>query len=576
MGIPTQFDQGGAVPKVPSFGQALGATIGGYISKLPSAISDVGGTINSIVKKNPNPIVQPNSNDVQNALIHQVSGAGAKPTTSPGIINNPPKTQVLGDITGGQSDHQATVGLLNSQLDALQKSLRNAQSQGVSANDNTTQLDSSGNRVTPQNPTTLPINGSTTGAKTTNGMVNTPANTSTTPSATTISPTFPGIISGLVSKSSQPSADYTETKKNADQYNEALKTSRINEAQGLASNAGNPIPLEFQQGRGQILQNQYTQEQNALGQAYNAATAQQGAANTQQGLQQTGLTSAAGFAQPVGQFGMLTNPQTGEPLNTQVFQSAIQQAQQLVNSGTPVNDPSVQSLLSPFGFVGPLAFNQAMQAQQGSGWNPAAQSAATSQNISQGTQSQGQAYDLNLGLQQLKTVKPMITNFLSASGINSTDSPLYNQPINTYIQKLGNPAAMTQYAYMINDLQKFASQMLAAGGGGTPTGVQAATQLMDPSMLSMKQIQSALDTLDTLGTNQVSVLQSQASASLGGNRGQYAGNPATTSTSTPVAAPSTSPGSGITNPVTQGAIGGGINAWSELYGIAKAFLSQLF
>lgn len=412
-------------------------------------------------------------------------------------------------------------------------------------------------------------------------------------SASNLSPNQTTANAALMAKAQGPTPEYLAATAEANKYNAALGQSRINEARGLAANAENPIPLEFQQGRGQIQQSQYAQEQAALGAAYQGAVQQQNAANVQQNTQQSGLVSAGGLAntqqqqqigglsnaasysQPVSQFGMLTNPMTGAPLNTQVFQSAIQQAQQLINSGVPADSQQIQALTSPFGFVGPMALNNMMQAQatsQGGSWNPSAQSAGAQQTLSQGTNTQGQAYALNLGLQQLKTIQPVITNFLQASGINSTDSPLYNQPINNYIQKLGNPAATTQYQYMLNDLQKFASQMLSAGGGGTPTGTQAATDLMNPGLLSMSQIQSALNTLDTLGTNQVAVLQNQAKAS--GVSG-YAGNPAAVSTSTPVASPSNSPGAGVTSPLGQAAAGTGLDVGSWALNTAKNLGSEL-
>lgn len=338
---------------------------------------------------------------------------------------------------------------------------------------------------------------------------------------------------------------------------EDLKNFQTQYAQQTGANSAAPIPLEFSQGRNQVLANQY----NAALPAYQGAVTN---SLTSQG-QQIGAANQAGtLAQPVGQFGLLTNPQTGQPLNTGVFQSAIQQAQQLVNSGTPVNDPSVQALLSPFGFVGPLAFNQAMQSSQGGGWNPAAQSAVTNQNITQGVDTQQQAYSLNLGLQQLKTVQPLIQNFLKTSGINPTDVPAMNAQIGTYIANLKNPAATAQYQYMVNDLQKFASQMLSAGAGGTPTGIQAATELMNPQNLSMSQIQYALNTLDTLGTNQVAVLQQQSKASLGNQPSQYAGNPAAVSNNIPIA-PDNPAAAGVkSNIFVEGGAGAGMNIFSTL------------
>lgn len=545
--------------------------------------------------------------------------------TNPGAItmNTQPSAPAVKSVTttyhppttGTATNYPPTSGVVTDQMKTDAQNQLNSQMSTMSSTAKTpAELAAAGAPTLPGSPYANQNTSGYNSGSTFPGLLGSLASSATTPNpvvsaamaglfgASQPSANYDSALAGLLNKSQGPSAEYLAATENANRYNEALKQSRINEAKGLTDNSMNPISLDSMTGRSLILQNQYGLEQSALGQAYNAATAQQGQANTQQGLEQqgltsagnlantqqglqqsgynqagnlaqaqqglkqSGLTSAAGLAQPVGQFGMLTNPQTGQPLNTQIFQSAIQQAQQLVNSGTPVNDPSVQALLSPFGFVGPLAFNSAMQASQGSGWNPAVQNATAGQNISQGTVTQGQAYNLNLGLQQLKTIQPIINNFLSTAGISPTDVPAMNAQIGTYIANLKNPAAATQYQYMINDLQKFASQMLSAGAGGTPTGVQAATDLMNPQNLSMNQIKYALSTLDTLGTNQVAILQQQSAASLGGNTG-YAGNPASVSTNIPAAPANPASGGINSNPFVEAGVGSAINLWNQFASI---------
>lgn len=391
------------------------------------------------------------------------------------------------------------------------------------------------------------------------------------------------LIAQLQARSQAPSADYLAQQAQANQYNEALKQSRMNEAQGLASNASNPIPLEFQQGRAQVLQSQYAQEQAALGSAFQGAATLQGAANTQQGLEQQGLGTAAGFAQPVGQFGMLTNPLTGQPLNSGLLSGPVQQAVQLVKNGADPQGSAVQSLLSPLGLAGQSQFTAALQGSSGGTYNPSAQSAAVNQNVAQGTQAQGQAFQLDTALKQTSTIEPLFTSILSSSGINSTDSPLYNQPINNYLAKLGNPAAVAQYNLLLNSLQKFSSQIVGAGGVGTPTGVQAATDLQNPGNLSLAQIKYYLDTLKTDGGNQLSVLQRQTNSSYGGNVGQYSGNPANPSSGITVAPQSTAIGGGATTPGSQfvGGIALGAGSWAlgqakNLGGEVASFIAGLF
>jgi len=125
---------------------------------------------------------------------------------------------------------------------------------------------------------------------------------------------YGGLITDLANRSQQSGQDYQNQMAEANRYNEALKMSRTNEAKGLAGNAQNPIPLQFQHGRGQVLQSQYAQEQAALGAGYQGAANLAGQANTQQGLQLQGLSTAAGLASPqqAGPTNVPFNPLTGQ------------------------------------------------------------------------------------------------------------------------------------------------------------------------------------------------------------------------------------------------------------------------
>lgn len=387
---------------------------------------------------------------------------------------------------------------------------------------------------------------------------------------------YGALISALAQRSLQPSQDYQNQQNLANQYNQALTGSRLAEAGALAGNAATPVDQSFGEGRANIIGNRYAQEQAALGSGFQGASTLLGAANTQQGLQQSGLGSAAGLAQPVSQFGMLTNPITGVPLNTGVFQNAVQQAVQLVQNGTPANDPSVTSLLSSFGFVGPLAFQNAMSAMsggQGSVWNPAAQSAAAGQNIAGATNFQQQAVALDTGLKNMRTVAPLITQAASQVGINPTDASMYNAPINTYISQIQNSGGFANFQAMINDVQRYSSQIISSGADLTPTGVTAATALMSPQNLSISQIQSYLGTLDQLGTNQLAILQQQAQASGGSSAGYY-GNPANV-TSGYTAPQSNALGGNITSPGGQFAAGAGLGVLGSFENIGSTVLSFL-
>lgn len=348
---------------------------------------------------------------------------------------------------------------------------------------------------------------------------------------------YGALIAALAGRGLQDSSEVQKAR-------QALLDSQTNEANQLALNAQNPIPLEFQQGRGQVLQNQFTQQQAALSNALQSATQTQG--------QQIGaLQGAAGLAQPVSQFGMLTNPITGQPLNTGVFQAAVSQAQQLVNNGVPANDPSVQQLLSPFGFVGPLAFNQAMSSMSGGNWNPAAQSVAAGQNLSFQGQTQAQAQNLGIALNQLDALQPKVLDFLNSSPLNPSGVPIWNEQISKYLAEMNNAGLTNQWASMTNEIQNIAQKIISVNNAsGTPTSATEMAAAQDPSSLRGDQLKAVLDTWSNLGKTNLGVYQQQFGQA-GGAGNAYLGGSAQTGQTIGLS-PS---GPGYTDPTLQG-IGG--------------------
>lgn len=593
----TMFDQIGAVAS-----KAVNGLLGSPIGKALDFTNNTGssnpiGTIVQPVSRPPAPkLTTPNGDSIalkNGQPINPGLLTNANASTTPGVIHQTPATPVKsittpdGTITTYHAPTQSSnvsssnpLGLASPEIMPTPASNSNTYSPNTGQNPNGVNL---------PNPLPLPANG---GAQTTNtGNQNPPASDYGATvggliNASNLSPNQTAINAGLINKASGPTQEYLDATANANKYNEALKQSRINEAHGLTANSENPISLDSMTGRSLILQNQYGLEQGALGSAYNAATAQQGqantqqstqqsglvsalgAANTQQAQQQSGLTSAAGFSQPVSQFGLLTNPMTGQPLNTNAFQGAVAQASQLVQNGADPAGSAVQALLSPFGFVGQLAFNQAQGVLGGSGYNPTAQSTAAQTNATQGAEYQQQATQLDTGLKQLKLLQPVATTFLSQSGINPYDTAVYNAPIDDYLKKLGNTGAIQQWNGMVNEINKFSSQVLSAGSGGIPTDISNAISNVDVSHLNASQLKGYLDTLDALGSNQLNVLQGQKGASYGGGYG-YSGASAGTVGSVPVQGVNTTYGSGVDNPLGQLGTGLGTQSASWIKGQAQ-------
>lgn len=358
--------------------------------------------------------------------------------------------------------------------------------------------------------------------------------------------------------------EYKAALDKANSFNDALLKSRTNQAHGLAENAMNPIPLQFQQGRAQVLQNQYGQEQAALGAAYNAATAQQGQANTQQGLQQGAVTTALNATMPQMQFGMLTNPQTGEIVGgqgsnaQQLMGSSLQKAQQMFANGSSFEDAIAQSGLAQFGNLGSSLLSSAIMSGGGGGYNPTAYNTQVGANMQNLSNTQIEAYKVGQNLQQVKALESVMLDYLQKSGVNPSEAQVYNGPINNYLSKIGNPGAAANWALQMGDLKNYTSQLMASGYGGTPTGAESAMINQDPSKLSYKDLKAYLETLSRLGSNRLNVLQ-RGVGDLGGTSAGFSGNQAQQYNSVPVPAASTGAlGTGINSPTLQALAGGAL------------------
>lgn len=308
------------------------------------------------------------------------------------------------------------------------------------------------------------------------------------------SPTYPGLIGQIQQGASQPSQAYTDAVNKAQDVNHQLAQSRLNEAQGLANNANNPIPLEFQQGRAQVMQNQYTQQQNALAGEYQGASNLVGAANTQQGLNQSGLLGAAGLAQPqlagfnqqsfnplTGQFG--SGGQSGSlPLEAQ---NAVNTYAQQVKSGQ-MTRADAESRLSAYGVAGTNALTQALG--QDFNTNASNASAGTTQ---QGQQLQTAASATNQALATLQTL------YNGLPSTSSTSIPGINGVSNSINSLLGS-SALTTYKQTLADARAQLQGVLTASGAATPTGAESAALTYLPDNMSPDQLKQAISNVQQL------------------------------------------------------------------------------
>ncbi len=189
-----------------------------------------------------------------------------------------------------------------------------------------------------------------------------------------------------------------------------------------------PIPLEFQQGREGVLGRLYSSQlsnaqtalQNALtgqGQQIQAGSALLGGGLSSQGQGIGGLGQNTAFAQPQNQFGILTNPLTGEPIN---------------------QNP---------GGLGSVAYTGGQiqgQMQAGANSVPIAQAISKAQPIAQN-----------------------LDTLIQTNHINTADTT-WGNALNNYIRtNVSSDSAITEFGGQINDLAQTLAPALGVPGGAT-------------------------------------------------------------------------------------------------------------
>ncbi len=523
MALGTMFDQ---------IGNGIKNAVKGTEGFLGNAYNDFVGT--------------PGSNSYNAAVKSGIPYAGDQSASSKAYMKSqgstngllPPKTTPQGSPqVDVMSLHQQNIDANKKVADATGKALKD----GSALVDGST---TSTGLIPPYTPPTSPanesINGSTNGSTVNNGIV--------TPGTQTPPPTQnQQAVSGLLNEQQTTDPTYQAAIQKANDL-------QNQESQGVINLGREPMTAgDFMGQSGTLISGLNSEIGNQQALAANALKSKD--------QQITAGNEAASQTSPIAAAPIM-NPQTGQLINPGLVQQAMSAVQQAVANGTDVNnDPNIRAIASSMGFLGASGVLNMMNSL---GTSTTAQSTQAQTNASQGAQYQQQATTLDTGLKQLRLIAPVATTFLSQSGINPSDTAVYNTPIDDYLKKLGNTGAMQQWAGIVNEIQKYSSQVLSAGSGGIPTDVSTALSNVDPSHLNASQLKGYLDTLDTLGGNQLNVLQGQATNSYGGTSG-YSGNPTGTSSSTPVIAPNTSPGSGVQGAGAQAAsgVGLGIASWAK-------------
>jgi hypothetical protein len=304
-------------------------------------------------------------------------------------------------------------------------------------------------------------------------------------------PTYSGLVGNLVEKSSKPSEEYMRYQKQAEdaQKQAAGFTQAVNQA--VADAQTNP---EYSIDTGVGLGNRISQTQGLKMQELNkiaeGARAQAGLATTQQQLQQSGLSSAAGFAQPdqVPYSNQYINPLTGQPVGGGVsgtLSEAVSGVVQKLQSGQMTYNDALNAL-SGYGQGGVNALQQALP----QGFNIAQSNALGGV---QGTV--GPAYDY--AETALKNVEDLMSQLPS---IQNTNIPLINQITQGFSQKTGIGSEGTRAVIgAVNTLRNAYASLLASSKGGTPTDYSSQALAEIPDNPTPNDIIALRHNLETLG-----------------------------------------------------------------------------
>lgn len=352
-------------------------------------------------------------------------------------------------------------------------------------------------------------------------------------------------ISTLGNTASSPSSTYTQNQNNSSTAQSGLiansditptEQNILNQENSLGQsfNISNTDTTALEPG---LTIGQVSGQQGALLNAYNTGLqnlqTQEGQAQTQQGIQQTGLNEAGGLANtgasnataqqgtqqsgqgavvgalaPASQYGALTNPVTGEAISGGSSGSVLpQSAQTLVNTlaqqvqNGQMTQSQALSELTTYGPAGISALTQALGPSFST--NNSNNSAATTQ---AGQALQTQASSANQSLSTLQNL------YQSLPGFSTTGIPGLNGLTNSIESYLGS-SNLSSYNAALTDARTQLEGVLAAAGGGTPTGYESAAMSYLPDNMTPSQLAANINTVQQLIQQKVSSFQSSGQSS---------------------------------------------------------------
>ena len=342
-------------------------------------------------------------------------------------------------------------------------------------------------------------------------------------------PSYSGLVSQLATSASKPSDQYTQAFQKYQDINDKLAQSRINQANALAGNKLDPVDLTFQQGRGQVLTDQYLAQQNALASELGATSNLLSSATGQQSTQQSGLLGAAGLAQPtLNAYGQTYySPLLGGAVGGQgvqpsdPFYGTMQTYAQLLASNQP---GAIPASITGNSVLNAQLQQMARQINPNYNFNTAQGVASAQQYNTQtggtaGTQANqavlNPAYASYLNLQQttqnVDQFGGLLLQTMRDGGINPTDIKFVNKTI-AAIRDQFSSQQQAIYDNTLATLRSRVSGLLAQGGSEIPTAITADAQKILDGSLPVGQLQGVLQRITQEGqillNNQANIVNS--------------------------------------------------------------------
>lgn len=317
---------------------------------------------------------------------------------------------------------------------------------------------------------------------------------------------------------------YTDYQTAIDELNN-IKNEYANE---IAKTSGTGIPLEFQQGRQQVINNLYlsklaaaqekvNQAQTAIGQQITGTQTQQAGFTGAGGLgtsAQSLLGTAAGYAQPVQvPYGtQFVSPQTGESIGnigSDMNNMINYWADQIANNKAGLADVPATITGAP---NLKTQLQQAIQAKNPS-YNPAVQGAGQ-QTAAELT---NQTNQLQASLNGAEANFSLLVNTAQQGGVNSFDVPALNTLQQNVMKGLASNAAVINFQ---STLATVRSQYAAILGGGTVTvDSQNRAQQAIPDNISLGALKSLEQQMKQEAQNRITGNQQQINSLTGGTSG---------------------------------------------------------